>query len=491
MQLYLPLSLAALASVASASILHVIPGTFQPRSEHVPTRSHSLIRRAHPSTAAQFASLNNPQQECKPYGIDALTAMQQQKEFPEDWKVAHIIDNDTDAQQIWKEIQDSGIIPSDVQVKTADNSTGAFMGVKQSGYDDNSDPDCWWTSTGCMTPKHKGLDMDLSTCPEPDTWGLSFDDGPNCTHNAFYDFLSQNNLKATMFYIGSNVLDNPLQAQRGIVDGHDICVHTWSHHYTTTLTNEEVFAELYYTAKVIKKVVGVTPTCWRAPYGDVDDRVRAIASGLGLRTILWEEDTNDWDIVPSGSDSTQQIDQNYENIFNKAGSESPIVLTHEIVLQTMEEFQKMYPQLKKAYKNVVPLSACQNVTQVYPDSNISYPTFSEFVGGNVNASGLPDGNTIQVDSSAKFSPKSLNNTQIGFGHPQSAVAASKSSSAGSSSSQSKNASSSQSSSKAKSAGSKSSDQNKNAESGAKGLMVSLPLTTVVAATAAFALLALS
>ena len=176
-----------------------------------------------------------------------------------------------------------------------------------------------------------------------------------------------------MFYIGSNVLDWPYQAQRGIVDGHDICVHTWSHHYTTTLTNEQVFAELYYTAKAIKQVVGITPTCWRPPYGDVDDRVRAIAYGLGLRTILWEADTDDWNIIPAGTQSTQQIDQNYQNIFNKAGSESPIVLTHEIVLQTMEEFQKMYPQLKQAYKNVVPLTACQNVTKPYPDSDITYP----------------------------------------------------------------------------------------------------------------------
>ena len=31
------------------------------------------------------------------------------------------------------------------------------------------------------------------------------------------------------FYIGSNVMDWPLQAMRGIEDGHQICVHTWSH----------------------------------------------------------------------------------------------------------------------------------------------------------------------------------------------------------------------------------------------------------------------
>lgn len=37
----------------------------------------------------------------------------------------------------------------------------------------------------------------------------------------------------------------------------------------TTLTNEQAFAELYYTKKVIKEVVGYSPRCWRPPFGDV------------------------------------------------------------------------------------------------------------------------------------------------------------------------------------------------------------------------------
>jgi hypothetical protein len=55
--------------------------------------------------------------------------------------------------------------------------------------------------------------------------GYGFDDrdGPNCTHNVFYDYLASQNQKATMFYIGSNVLDWPLEVQRLLADGHEIC----------------------------------------------------------------------------------------------------------------------------------------------------------------------------------------------------------------------------------------------------------------------------
>ena len=97
-----------------------------------------------------------------------------------------------------------------------------------------------------------------------------------------------------MFYIGSNVQNHPLEAQRAVADGHEICVHTWSHPYMTAVPSEGVFAELYYTLQMIKLATGVTPTCWRPPYGDIDDRVRAVGHALGLRAILWTYDSNDW-----------------------------------------------------------------------------------------------------------------------------------------------------------------------------------------------------
>lgn len=61
----------------------------------------------------------------------------------------------------------------------------------------------------------------------------------------------------------------------------------------TALSNEEAFAELYYSKKIIKQVLGVTVTCWRPPFGDVDDRIRFLAASLGMRTIVWDNDTEE------------------------------------------------------------------------------------------------------------------------------------------------------------------------------------------------------
>ena len=45
-------------------------------------------------------------------------------------------------------------------------------GLNLVGYDTVNDPDCWWSATQCVKPKVAGVNGDISTCPEPQTWGL-------------------------------------------------------------------------------------------------------------------------------------------------------------------------------------------------------------------------------------------------------------------------------------------------------------------------------
>lgn len=158
--------------------------------------------------------------------------------FPPIWQPATLLANDTAGQAKWKSIQSS--IPTNIPVKGT--LAGDFSNFTPSY--SHTDPDCWWTYDKCVTPKLSGLTPDVSNVPEPLSLGYGFDDGPNCSHNAFYDYLSQQNQKASklfphhaiivfdervfpypaMFYIGSNVMDWPLEAQRGLADGHEICV---------------------------------------------------------------------------------------------------------------------------------------------------------------------------------------------------------------------------------------------------------------------------
>ncbi|KAH7907724.1 carbohydrate esterase family 4 protein [Hygrophoropsis aurantiaca] len=300
---------------------------------------------------AQFADSN---QECVPYYYAPVSNALDN--YPEIWEPATIVASDSAAQAKYQSMigQIPNIPPKGTQPASI---TGDFSGYN---YPD-SDPDCWWTDTTCTTPKLAGLSPDVTSLPEPDTLGYAFDDGPNCSHNVFYDYLQENNQKATMFYIGSNVMDWPLEAQRALVDGHEVCV-------LTALTNEQVFAEFYYgrDLEAIKLVIGVTPTCWRPPYGDVDDRIRAFAKAFGLRTIVWQYDSNDWEEGTDGY-TAADVDANYEALIAKAKSGAfstagTTFLTHELNNFTMSEAIKFYDQLKSAFKSIVPVGVALGQT---------------------------------------------------------------------------------------------------------------------------------
>lgn len=73
-------------------------------------------------------------------------------------------------------------------------------------------------------------------------------------------------------------------------------VHSWTHGYSSSQTNEELLGELGWTMQVLADINGGRiPSFWRPPYGDVDNRVRALAREVfGLHTVIWNQDSEDW-----------------------------------------------------------------------------------------------------------------------------------------------------------------------------------------------------
>jgi len=132
------------------------------------------------------------------------------------------------------------------------------------------------------------------------------------------------------------------------MSGHQISIHTWSHAPLTTLSNEQIVAELGWTAKVIRDVIGVTPNTFRPPYGDIDDRVRYIAAQMRQTPIMWTGvptnntvqyfDTTDWNIPgnratgPSALSKFETILNDYVPMLNSGF----IVLQHDIYQQTVD-----------------------------------------------------------------------------------------------------------------------------------------------------------
>ncbi|KAG8904138.1 RHO1 GDP-GTP exchange protein 2, partial [Tulasnella sp. 403] len=196
---------------------------------------------------------------------------------------------------------------------------------------------CWWTCGGCTRP------TDVVTCPDKLSWGVSYDDGPSPYTPKLVNYLHEKNLTATFFVVGSRVISRPDMLQTEYMLGHEISIHTWSHTPLTTLTNEQIVAELGWTRQAIKDVIGVTPTSMRPPYGDIDDRVRAVCQAMGLTPIIWtgsganEFDTDDWKI-PGGTATGPSSYAAWQKIVGLVSTMDTgfIVLEHDLYQQSVD-----------------------------------------------------------------------------------------------------------------------------------------------------------
>ncbi|KAI8578449.1 hypothetical protein K450DRAFT_246862 [Umbelopsis ramanniana AG] len=312
------------------------------------------------------------------------------------------------------------------KVPAAPTRTGKSNGdLVMTGYNENTDPYCWWSDTNCVKPKVDYLPEDIYYCPRPGDWGLTYDDGPfnpsdfsklsdsPWAEPNLYNFLAAHNQKATLFYIGSNVVGFPAAAQRAIQDGLTICVHTWSHPQMTTKSNDEVVAEFYWTLRSIKESTGITPRCWRPPYGDVDDRVRAIAWQMGMRTIIWDEDTNDWNMPGDGGGnlSPNTVDGYFQGWIDayKNGTDKTnghIVLEHELNNATVSMAEKWLPTLQTTF-NVVPVHECMNISNPYWEDNFVYATEN---GTASSSSASADPTTTDMSSALSTAPPASTET---------------------------------------------------------------------------------
>ncbi|KAI9282722.1 hypothetical protein BY458DRAFT_531115 [Sporodiniella umbellata] len=221
---------------------------------------------------------------------------------------------------------------------------------------------CDWAKSGCTGNS-------LYQCPKGQ-WGLTFDDGPSEFSPSLYDFLKSTNQKATLFMIGANVVKHPEIVKRAYEEGHEIAMHTWSHPYMTTLTNEQVVAELKWTEQAIRDIIGVSPKLFRPPYGDIDNRVRDIGDALGFTSVIWDHDTNDWMLAENAPGfKSEYIDGNFTKWIKEANSSSTggLSLEHDITQVTINAAIKNLPGLQKAYK-VVTVGQCNGVPS-YKDAN--------------------------------------------------------------------------------------------------------------------------
>ncbi|HET6708515.1 polysaccharide deacetylase family protein [Amycolatopsis sp.] len=125
--------------------------------------------------------------------------------------------------------------------------------------------------------------------------GLTFDDGPsNSSTPALLNALRQNGLRATMFNVGQNAAASPAQVRAQVSAGMWVANHSYTHPHLTQLSQGQVDSEISRTQQAIAAAGGGTPRLFRPPYGETNATVQSVASRYGLRQVIWDVDSGDW-----------------------------------------------------------------------------------------------------------------------------------------------------------------------------------------------------
>ncbi|MTJ22581.1 polysaccharide deacetylase family protein [Dolichospermum sp. UHCC 0352] len=124
---------------------------------------------------------------------------------------------------------------------------------------------------------------------------LTIDDGPwPKTTGEMLDILKLNNVKATFFWVGSALQENPEIAKRVVAEGHAIGNHTW-HHWYRKMDEATAKSEIEKTNDLIYKTTGVKTSFFRPPGGYLNNGLAAYAKSQKNSVVMWSVTSADTD----------------------------------------------------------------------------------------------------------------------------------------------------------------------------------------------------
>lgn len=127
-----------------------------------------------------------------------------------------------------------------------------------------------------------------------DSLALTFDDGPDERETpSLLDALRRMGARATFFVIAQRAAGHPGLVARMVAEGHGVGLHCDEH----VRHNERDLAWLEGdTERALARLaaLGMRPTLWRTPWGDLAPWTQAVAARHKLRLVGWSVDSHDW-----------------------------------------------------------------------------------------------------------------------------------------------------------------------------------------------------
>jgi peptidoglycan/xylan/chitin deacetylase (PgdA/CDA1 family) len=143
---------------------------------------------------------------------------------------------------------------------------------------------------------------------------LTFDDGPSEYTDDFLRVLREKGVHGTFFEIGQEMPGREDVMRRILAEGDELGDHTMNH------VEFPGYDQIAGAASRITAYTHFEPCLFRPPGGGVDAGVIATAGSLGMRTINWDVDPQDWSLP-----GTEAV---YSNVVGHARHGS-IILMHD------------------------------------------------------------------------------------------------------------------------------------------------------------------
>ena len=106
--------------------------------------------------------------------------------------------------------------------------------------------------------------------------------------------LSEKNCPSTFFVTGDWAERFPESLKKLYNAGHEIASHSYNHTLYSTLTKDEIIADMDKCDKIIESTIGFRPILCRAPSGDYTNNSILAAKETGRFCIQWDVDSLDW-----------------------------------------------------------------------------------------------------------------------------------------------------------------------------------------------------
>jgi len=161
------------------------------------------------------------------------------------------------------------------------------------------------------------------------------------------DTLGNYGVSATFFVVGDWAGKYPESVKALYDAGHEVMSHSNKHNHMPALSKDDIIADLTTCNERIAAVTGVTPTLFRAPYGDYNDTLISAVSEMGMKTIQWDVDSLDWKDLSAPDITTRVLER------VQPGS---IILFHNAAKHTPEALPGIIEALQKDGYTLVPVS---------------------------------------------------------------------------------------------------------------------------------------